>query len=105
MVLVATRRDPDNPEETQILAVGRLTKLQGRNEAEFGVLVGDTFQGRGLGTVVLQRLIEVGRAEGLDHIIGYILPDNGAMLNLAKELGFKLHRDTGDNNVMAVLDL
>jgi acetyltransferase len=103
MVLVATRRNPDSG-ETEILAAGRLTKLHTRNEGEFGLLVGDPFQGYGLGTELLKRLIDVGRDEGLGTIVGYILPDNTAMQNICESLGFKLQRNM-DNTVKAVLTL
>ncbi|PJF21320.1 MAG: acetyl CoA synthetase subunit alpha [Phototrophicales bacterium] len=103
MVLVGCRRDPET-DELQILGAGRLTKLHGKNEAEFGIVVGDRYQGYGLGTALLERLIDVGRAEGLDRIIGHILPDNTTMIALSEELGFKTSRGK-DNMVQAVLDL
>ncbi|TVR24028.1 MAG: GNAT family N-acetyltransferase [Anaerolineaceae bacterium] len=102
MVLVATRRD-DKGEE-QVLGAGRLTKLHGKNESEFGLVVGDEFQGHGLGKQLLARLVEVARAEALDRMIGYILPDNSVMLAVSEEIGFRMER-TADNNVKAVLDL
>ena len=53
-------------EEPAILGVGRLSKMAGGNEeAEFAILVADTFQGQGLGSELLRRLIQVGRDEGL----------------------------------------
>ncbi len=104
MVLVATRHNPEHPNEPEILAAGRLTKLHGKPVGEFGLLVGDTFQGRGLGPQVMERLIDVGRAEGLERIIGYILPDNAAMLRICEDLGFKHYR-TADSNIEASLEL
>ncbi len=103
MVLIATRRHPET-NERQILAAGRLTKQHGRAEGEFGLLVGDEFQGHGLGHQLLNRLVEVGRAEGLERIIGYILPDNGAMLRVAEAAGFQKHSGV-DNTVKVLLDL
>ena len=103
MVLVGCRRDPET-DEVQVLGAGRLTKQHGRNEAEFGIVVGDRYQGYGLGTELLLRLVEVGRAEGLDRIVGHILPDNTPMIALSEELGFKTSRGE-DNVVLAVLEL
>ncbi|MFW5708968.1 MAG: bifunctional acetate--CoA ligase family protein/GNAT family N-acetyltransferase, partial [Chloroflexota bacterium] len=103
MVLVASREKPDGEGE-QILGAGRLTKLHGKNEGEFGLVVGDEFQGYGLGKELLERVIDVGRREGLERIIGYILPDNAVMLGISEELGFRLERGE-ENNVKAVLDL
>jgi acetyltransferase len=104
MVLVATQRNPET-HETEIMAAGRLTKLHGRNEGEYGLLVGDPFQGHGLGTEILDRLIGIGRAEGLSRIVGYILPDNVVMRNICESLGFKLNHNEAGGNIKAVLDL
>jgi acetyltransferase len=104
MVLVATRKNPDDPSETQIMAAGRLTKLHGKPEGEFGILVGDPYQGYGLGTELLKRLVVVGRDEGLTRIIGYILPTNRAMIHVAQEVGFEISH-TGDGTVLAAINL
>jgi acetyltransferase len=103
MVLVATRRNPET-HAMEIMAAGRLTKLHGRNEGEFGLVVGDPFQGHGLGTEILSRLIEIGREENLDRIFGYILPENATMINISEALGFQVDR-SDDRTVKVVLDL
>jgi acetyltransferase len=74
-------------------------------EAEFSVLVSDRFQRRGIGTLLLSRLLEVARAEGLSRITAEILFDNRPMQRILKELGFHLRRDTEEMDVKAELDL
>ena len=59
MALVAERRNPETG-ESEILGVGRLTKIHGTREAEVAVLVSDNWQGRGLGKELLSRLLVVG---------------------------------------------
>ena len=49
MALVAERTDPATGER-RIMAVGRMNKLHGKNEAEVAVLVSDQYQKLGLGT-------------------------------------------------------
>jgi acetyltransferase len=103
MALVAERGSGD---ERAILGVGRLSKLSGGNqEAEFAILVSDSFQGHGLGTELLRRLIQVGRTEGLQRIVGFISPENDGMQRVARHLGFVLKRQIGDDLVEAVLEL
>ncbi len=103
MALVAERGSGDDRE---VLGVGRLSKLSGGNqEAEFAILVSDAFQGHGLGTELLKRLIEVGRTEGLERIVGYISPENDGMQRVARKLGFVLKRQIGDDLLDATLDL
>jgi len=103
MALVAERPNADG--EDQIIGVGRLTKQPGRNEAEFAMLVIDEFQGEGIGTELLRRLVEVGEAEGLDRITADILQQNRAMQRVCEKLGFDLVRGDGREMVKAVKPL
>jgi acetyltransferase len=92
-------------EERQILGVGRLSKLHGVDEAEFAVLVSDSWHGLGLGTELLNRLIEVGRAEKLDRIVGQILPENHAMQHICKKIGFSVNYNQDNQGFTAIYDL
>lgn len=88
MALVAVREGPGRPE---ILGVGRLCRIPGTDHAEFAVVVGDRWQRRGLGTMLLQNLVAVGRREGLTKIAGTILRENREMQHVCERAGFKLH--------------
>jgi acetyltransferase len=88
----------------QILGIGRLIKEHLSDDAEFALIVGDDFQRRGLGRQLLGRLIEIGRAEGVARIVGYILSDNLAMLDLCRAFGFRVEWRAGEM-LEAVLDL
>jgi acetyltransferase len=104
MVLVAERQDPAGRRE--IVGVGRLSRLHGREEAEFALLVTDRFQRRGLGTELLRRLIAIARDERLSRVVGYIAADNEPMLRLARETGFRTRRSAADPALVeAWLDL
>lgn len=89
MALVVDRRDPASGEHI-LLAVGRLSRLHGRNDAEFSMLVSDPFQKQGLGTALLGQLLTIGRAEGIDRVTAEILHQNGAMQRVCQKLGFEL---------------
>ena len=89
----------------EIVGVGRLSKLHGRNEAEFAIIISDDFQGHGLGTELLRRLLQVGRDERLDRIIGFIASDNTAMQRICEKLGFHLRRSYDDPEVHASIAL
>jgi acetyltransferase len=92
MALVAEYQNPDTGEQ-EILGVGRLSKIYGTNEAEFGMLVSDRHQGLGLGTELLYSLLDIGRQERLNRITAEILPENRTMQHLCKKLGFNLQRN------------
>jgi len=99
--------DFENPRTGQheILGVGRLTKMPGEEDAEVGVLISDPYQGQGIGTELVRRLIEAGRNEKLQHIVANILPENAGMRSLADKFGFQIRPAEDPSMVVAVLDL
>jgi RimJ/RimL family protein N-acetyltransferase len=91
--------------EPEIVGVGRLLMERNRNEAEFAVLISDEFQGRGMGTELLRRLVEIGRKEHVARIVGYILMNNTPMLHACTYLGFHHEHELGDPMVQSIIDL
>jgi acetyltransferase len=87
MVLVAVKREP----ERQIVGVGRLSKIYGSDEAEFAILIDDQFQGQGLGTELLRRLVKVAEDErDIGRVMAYMLPENLGMRRISEKLSFDL---------------
>ncbi|MBY0373084.1 MAG: GNAT family N-acetyltransferase, partial [Bryobacteraceae bacterium] len=89
----------------RILAVGRLQKLRGLNEAEIAVVVADAYQGLGVGAEILRRLVGIARVEKVDRLWADILADNRKMQRLCESIGFKLESELGDPTVSGYLDL
>ena len=87
--VVAVHDDPATG-QSAIVGVGRLIKFHGRAAAEFAVVVSDRWQRRGLGTMLLQKLVQIGREERLGLIQGTILGGNSAMCRLCERVGFKV---------------
>ncbi|MCS6834771.1 MAG: bifunctional acetate--CoA ligase family protein/GNAT family N-acetyltransferase [Anaerolineae bacterium] len=103
MALVACRPHPKTG-ETEIAAVGRLSKSVERSEADFNILVSDKFQGQGLGKELLTRLVAIGRKEGVYAISGQILSENASMMNIVQQLGFQIvEGSNGINQARLVL--
>ncbi|MFN4196096.1 MAG: GNAT family N-acetyltransferase, partial [Thermosynechococcus sp.] len=75
--------------EPQIIGAARLSKDHFRNTAEFSLLISDRWQRQGLGTELLQRLIQIGRDEGLSAIHAYVLKDNEGMIRICRKLNFE----------------
>ncbi|MBV8555892.1 MAG: bifunctional acetate--CoA ligase family protein/GNAT family N-acetyltransferase [Planctomycetaceae bacterium] len=92
MVLVADSLDPGT-DRHQILAVGRLSRLRRGDEAELALLVRDDAQNKGLGTVILRHLLDVGRGERIRCFQADILPQNRAMQHICQKLGFHLEAE------------
>jgi acetyltransferase len=101
MALVADWRNPADGDH-EIIAVGRLSRLHGTRTAEVALLVTDKFQRIGLGSELLDRLIQIARDEKLERIIGTTLMENLSMRALASRRGFQVEQDP-DMGVMRVL--
>jgi acetyltransferase len=95
MALVVDRQD-STTREHQVLGVGRLSKMHGVNEAEFSMLIRDSYQRQGLGSELLRRLVEIARHEGIKRIKAEILPINRAMQRVSEKLGFRLRHVSMD---------
>ncbi len=105
MALVAERKNSETG-EPEIMGVGRLSRNHAvPDEAEFALLISDRFQRQGLGTILVGKLLEVGRAEGLSRITADILFENRAMQHVSRNAGFHLHRDLEEMVMKADLDL
>lgn len=104
MVLVVDYQDA-NKGEHLILGVGRLNQLEGGSAGEVAVLISDEYQGQGLGTALLSRLLQVARDWKLSRLVAEMMRDNLAMQTLLKRLGFRLSRPDNPDSVHAVLDL
>ena len=103
MALVAERKNPAG--EPELLAIGRLSKIHGRDEAELAAVAIDEAQHKGLGTELYRRLIEVARDGKLTKLISNMLPENREMRALCVKLGFKMNSSLEDNMISAELDL
>ena len=86
MALVVEHRNAKTGQD-EILGVGRLSKTPGRNEAEFALIVSDEYQHLGIGSKLLQMLIQIGRTEKLSRITADILADNLDMQKTAQRMG------------------
>lgn len=90
----------------EMLAVVRLNLDPDGQAGEFGIIVRSDVQGRGLGRLLMQHLLDYAKARGVKRITSQILADNGAMLDFAKRLGFKIEIVEDDLTIReATIDL
>lgn len=104
IILVVERAQPVTGLST-IIAVGHLNKVADNTVGEFAIVVSDRFQGNGLGTELLLRLIWVGQEEHLRSLRADIHPDNSSMLRICRKLNFRFDRTCGDPMIAAAIDL
>eukprot|EP00752_Nemacystus_decipiens_P015307 g13640.t1 len=103
----AAARDPQaEPVIDHITGVARLFADADLNEAEYAILLRRDVKGVGLGYALMQRLIAYAREVGIGALVGDVLKENRAMLDMCRELGFTLKEQLDDPGVMRVrLDL
>lgn len=71
------------------------------NEAEFGLIVGQTIAGNRLGTLLMERLLAEARRRAL-VLRGLVLRTNGRMVELCRALGAEVAVSTDDPTMLAV---
>ncbi|MBC7091325.1 MAG: GNAT family N-acetyltransferase [Nitrososphaeria archaeon] len=64
--------------------------VEDKIRAEVAIVVQDRWQFKGLGTAMLQHLINIGRENNIREFYIYVLSDNAVMIHVAKKLGFRL---------------
>ena len=87
MAFVALAGDANGPDQT--LGVVRAITDPDNLEAEFGVIVSSALKGRGLGLVLMQKMIAYLRTQGTRRLVATVLDYNTRMLKLAEDLGFE----------------
>jgi acetyltransferase len=86
--LVADREEADGTHS--ILGVGRLSRMPGSRDARVSVLVGDPYQGLGLGKELIRRVVEVSKSEKLNSLEALLTVDNKPMQHIFESLGFTI---------------
>jgi GNAT superfamily N-acetyltransferase len=74
-------------ETEKMVAVGRWVLDRASGLAEVAFTVHDELQGRGIGSYLLRRLIDIARERGIRGFTGYVLHDNVRMLNVFHKCG------------------
>jgi acetyl coenzyme A synthetase (ADP forming)-like protein len=93
VALVATLHAGGNE---RIIGVGRYFGLAQVDKpctrAEVAFTVADEHQGRGIGTLLLERLATIARANGITEFEAYVLGENNRMLQVFEASGFRIQR-------------
>jgi acetyltransferase len=85
--LIATVAFADS--ETPV-GVGRYALTTEEDTAEIAVTIADAWQGCGLGRLLLERIIDAARRNGVRRLTGDVLASNARMLALARRFGFRI---------------
>ena len=75
-------------ETERIVGVSRYITNPDQSSCEFALVVADDYNGKGLGSRLMERIMEVARERGLAEMDGLVLANNPGMLKLMRKLGF-----------------
>jgi acetyltransferase len=81
--------------EKKMLGVARVIRGGDQKQAEFSVIVADSWQGKGIGAALLQRCISMAKERGIQRVTGIVLAENTQMLALGRKLGFNIKKEQG----------
>ena len=101
MALVATETLPDGTAQT--LGVVRAISDPDNVDAEFAIIVRSDLKARGLGRLLMQRIIEYASRRGTQRLVGDVLRENKAMLKLARNSGFTADASKSDGSTVHVV--
>ncbi len=79
-------------EERKVVGIGNYIAVGNGHTAEVALLVEDKYQGKGIGTLLLERLAGFAAANGFIELEAEVLPDNQPMINVFNSSGFQKHK-------------
>ncbi|HEX9862645.1 MAG TPA: bifunctional acetate--CoA ligase family protein/GNAT family N-acetyltransferase [Candidatus Bathyarchaeia archaeon] len=88
----------------RILGVSRISIEPDGKSGELAFIVGDQWQGFGLGTKLVDYTLEIAKEMAIETVYAIMLPDNNRALNLMKKMGFKIEY-LSDGTAKGILDL
>lgn len=79
-------------EERQVIGIGRIAREEA-TEAEIAVIISDTWQGKGLGTMLTDYMIEIAKKLEYQKITALVFNHNKHMLEILSARGFSLSKE------------
>ncbi|HUN94344.1 MAG TPA: bifunctional acetate--CoA ligase family protein/GNAT family N-acetyltransferase [Burkholderiaceae bacterium] len=81
----------------EIRGVVRYSRNPDGASAEFGIVIEDSWQGRGLGGAMMAAIEDCAGGRGVTEMIGYVLADNDSMGLMMRALGYRPRREYSDD--------
>jgi len=97
--------DEKDKGEERILGVARIITDPDGKRAEFAILTGDPWQGKGVGARLLEISLKIAKNRGIETVWGTVLKENLGMLALGRKLGFKISKSEEPGEMELTIDL
>ena len=88
----------------EIIGVGRYDRVT-PTSAEVAFNISDHYQGKGIGSVLLEHLAAIPQELGIQRFTAEVLPQNRKMLMVFKEAGYELSHHLEDGVVAVAFDI
>lgn len=89
----------------RMLGVANIVGEPDGKRGEFSVLIGDPWQGKGIGAKLLLQCLEIAKERGMEIVWGTVLAENAYMLALGKKLGFTIKQGEDPSEYKLTIDL
>ncbi len=99
MALIAVIREQGRCEQ---IGVGRYVVNPDGASCEFALAVSDQYGGQGIGSQLMEALMEAARGQGVRVVEGEVMSNNHRMLSLMKSLGFSISASADDPSIRHV---
>lgn len=90
-----------------IAGIGRYDRLDGEESstAEVAFNVSDAHRGRGIGSVLLEHLADIGRQQGVRRFVADVLPQNRRMIGVFRDAGYEVSHAFDDGVLVVSFDI
>ncbi len=95
----------DQEGEERMLGVANITGDPDGVKGEFSVLIGDPWQGKGIGAKLLLQCLRIAQERKMEIIWGTVLAENRYMIELGKKLGFAVKQGEDSSEYKLTIDL
>jgi acetyl coenzyme A synthetase (ADP forming)-like protein len=92
-------------DDERVVAVANYVRLREYGVAEVAFTVADDFQGRGIGTRLLEQLAARAAQVGIERFVAMVLPGNEAMLSVIRDVGLTGTRKLQGGIIEATLEI
>jgi len=91
----------EEQERERLIAVGRYARTTDSDRAEVAFVVQDRWQSKGIGTFLLNYLIEIAKKHGIGGFTAEVMSDNTRMLHVFEKSGYNI-RSTVSGNIYQI---
>ena len=85
--------------EDHVVALANYVRLRDPSAAEVAFTVADSYQGRGIGTRLLEQLAARAAVNGIERFVGEVMADNARMIGVFERVGFDVSRTLAGGEV------